>query len=270
MTDEPASIKAEVFGRLIAEGEVAAVRDALAADPALASCHVTDATPLHVAARRGRTEIADILLDAGADIEATSDDPEGPRTALHDSYECGQEAVTELLLARGAHYDINVAAARGDVERVRALLADDPTLVNDSSTGLSPLGWAGYGQDPAMVPFLVDHGAVVGDEIGCPCGTGNVAIIQAFLDVGADPDAVLPSWRARPLHVAAAMPFTNRNTDAIELLIAAGARPDGVAADEVTTPLDVARRRLEACDATTEAHRIEGFRAVIDALERHV
>lgn len=56
-------------------------------------------TPLHMAARRGNTRIAQALLDCGADLEAR--DIAGD-TPLRRAVNCGKANVAELLLRRGA------------------------------------------------------------------------------------------------------------------------------------------------------------------------
>lgn len=258
------------FLESVAAGE-AATAAALAADPGLARSSTIDGvTALHIAVRHGRSHIVELLLDAGAHIDARTATPGESRTALHDSYEFGQPEITELLLERGADYDINVAAARGDFARVDSILDTAPELVNDDSTGLPPLGWAGYGRDPAMVPHLVGRGAVLRDEICCACATGNTELIRAFLDNGAEPNAVSANWRARPLHVTVAMPYATNSTAAVKLLLDAGADPDLPAADGTTTPLDLVRRRLDECDPTTDRRRLAGFEEIRSLLERWI
>jgi len=59
-------------------------------------------TPLHLAARFGRDDLAAILLDGGADPNAR--DKRGDRP-LHLAAEYGHAAVTRLLLRRGASVD---------------------------------------------------------------------------------------------------------------------------------------------------------------------
>jgi hypothetical protein len=60
---------------------------------------VTRATPLHMAARRGRVQIALALLDCGAAIDAR--DSKGC-TPLQRAINCRKDAVVRLLLERGA------------------------------------------------------------------------------------------------------------------------------------------------------------------------
>ena len=56
-------------------------------------------TPLHEAAEAGRTDIVQLLLDAGADVEAS--DKYG-RTPLHTACEFGNTTTVQLLLEQGA------------------------------------------------------------------------------------------------------------------------------------------------------------------------
>ena len=57
-------------------------------------------TPLHIAALWGELEMATVLLDAGADIDARGEDDYTP---LHYAIEQEKPEVAELLIARGAN-----------------------------------------------------------------------------------------------------------------------------------------------------------------------
>jgi hemoglobin len=65
-------------------------------------------TALHMAARRGNADVAEALLDCGADIE--SRDSHGD-TPLRRSVNCGKTTVAALLLARGA--DLHSKGSKG-------------------------------------------------------------------------------------------------------------------------------------------------------------
>jgi truncated hemoglobin YjbI len=65
-----------------------------------ASDGVKHCTALHMAARRGNVEIAEALLDSGADIEAPDSLGETP---LRRAVNCDKTDVATLLLARGAN-----------------------------------------------------------------------------------------------------------------------------------------------------------------------
>ena len=257
---------------LLNEGELQDALTALEEHPALARerwqagpSWPEGCTALHLAAGRGQLEVLRSLARCGADLDAKAGPPGHGRTALQDSYEYGQEAASRLLIELGAYYDICTAAARGDLARVDQLLAEDPLLVHDDRCGLPPLGWAGFGQQPAMVKHLVRAGAQLGSEHFCPCQTGNASILREFLALGADPNQLEPNLGLRPLHVAAEMRYSCDTSEAVELLIQHGADPNGLAADGTTRPLDVARRTAE--QASEDARRRTGALRVIERLQ---
>jgi ankyrin repeat protein len=79
--------------------------------------------PLHFAAN---VEVASVLLDAGAEIDAIDVDHESTAAqwAIRD-----RQDVARFLVSRGAKTDILIASALGDVERVRRHLDAAPTSV---------------------------------------------------------------------------------------------------------------------------------------------
>lgn len=77
-------------------------------------------TALHVASS---VEIAELLIDNGADIDALDVDHEStPAQYLVRDH----QDVVRLLVARGCRTDILMASAIGDVDRIRRILTDDP------------------------------------------------------------------------------------------------------------------------------------------------
>lgn len=100
------------------------LRAVVAADPDAVRMRGGDGqTPLHVA----RTiEVAEFLLERGADIDALDVDHEStPAQYLVRS----RPEVARHLVARGARTDLLLAAALGDLARVHAFLAADPVAV---------------------------------------------------------------------------------------------------------------------------------------------
>ena len=105
-------------------GMAAHVKELLSADPTLVAAKGGDGqTPLHFAAT---VEIADQLLEHGADIDALDVDHESTpaQYMIRDRQE-----VAARLVARGCRTDVLMLAALGDLERVRALLDRDPECV---------------------------------------------------------------------------------------------------------------------------------------------
>ena len=112
-------------------------------------------TPLHVAARAGKTEAVRFLLDRGADKEAR--DGHVQRTPLMFAALRRREETVQLLVARGAKVDIHAAAAMGDEARVRGFIDADPALVKaKGAEGGTPLH---YASTPGVARLLLERGA---------------------------------------------------------------------------------------------------------------
>lgn len=142
--------------RAVRAGEHAAVRAMIAADPALVSAtdpNCFGTTALIAAADSGDIAMADLLLDAGADIHQRSDWWAGSFGAL----DSGSDAMAEHLLARGAALTPHAAARLGKIDDMRAMLARDPALVHArGGDGQTPLHFA---RTPAIADLLLAHGA---------------------------------------------------------------------------------------------------------------
>src|SRR5262249_37727949 len=136
-------------------GDLAAMRAALDADPSLADATIdledrqrpsdTRAMRLvHVAIAEDRIDALRLLIERGADLNARNADG---RLPLHDCFELARTEMAQTLLSAGAVPDVCAASAYGLHKLLRVLLRRDPALANDLSTGVSPLGWAAYGDE---------------------------------------------------------------------------------------------------------------------------
>src|SRR6185437_7307407 len=105
-------------------GMLDALRVLVAANPGAARARGGDGqTPLHVAAT---VEIAEFLLDSGAEIDALDVDHESTPA----QYAIGERTdVARFLVSRGARADILLASALGDADLVRRILDDDPAAI---------------------------------------------------------------------------------------------------------------------------------------------
>lgn len=88
-------------------GDAAGAAALLKADPSLARVTEADGTtPLHCAAWKGHVDVAELLLDAGADVNALNHDAHYGGTPLHAAAHGNQKSVVELLIRRGAVLDV--------------------------------------------------------------------------------------------------------------------------------------------------------------------
>ncbi|MGW8283955.1 MAG: ankyrin repeat domain-containing protein, partial [Gemmatimonadota bacterium] len=149
------------------DGDVGAVRELLQADFQLA--RTTDGsgrTPLHYAASRGHAAVAGLLLDSGADIDATEEDGETP---LHFAAWRSETGTGALLIERGADLEIRnhwgrtplliVARETGSTDFAGLLIESGAKVNVRDRYGASPLdlaAWRGFG---GLVNLLLDHGA---------------------------------------------------------------------------------------------------------------
>ena len=190
--------------KLLASGADANARDGMGS------------TPLIDAAWSGNVEIARVLLEHGADVNATH--REAGSTALEYAVLTGQTAVVKLLLGAGAdtsrryRYDqtvLHIAAARG-FPPILELLADSHASLNPvDANGNTPLDEAVLHNQAEAVRFLIAQGA--------------------------DVKYTHPADGRGPVHEVAAKGFS----DLLSLLIDAGANP--VLRDRSgQTPLDLA------------------------------
>lgn len=110
------------------------------------------ATPLICAVQRANREMIDVLLEAGADINARSRWWAGGFGVLdHD------HGLTSFLIERGAIVDAHAAARLGMLDRLEELVASDPQIVHArGGDGQTPLHFA---RTIEIARFLLDSGA---------------------------------------------------------------------------------------------------------------
>ncbi|KAF7370099.1 O-methyltransferase family 3 protein [Mycena sanguinolenta] len=133
-------------------------------DPGLLSCQ----TPLHVAAKAGNLETAQLLLDAGA--SPASDWGQDEYQPLHLAVMNKDVAMTTLLLDRGAPLEngfgcdggsetaLQHACWIGHLEIVKLLVERGANIERSGHYGTA-LGFAVHGRKLDVVRFLLEHGA---------------------------------------------------------------------------------------------------------------
>ncbi len=188
-----------------------AVMDSPVADADAAASRSFGATkdsPVADAAQRGDLDAVRRLLREGADVNAPQGDG---MTALHWAAERGDASLCEVLLYAGArvdagtrigHYTPLHLAARAASEAVLGLLlraGSDPNAVTTNS-GAAPLHLAAASGDRSVIAALIEGGADVNGRervwgqtpLIFAAAANRIAAIEALLDAGADPS--ITAW----------------------------------------------------------------------------
>ncbi len=177
---------------------------------------VDGATALHWAAELGDAEMAELLLDAGADAEALDAHGEPPiQRAAHAGPHKPEAAedVIDLLLRRGARLDVFTAAALGRVEVLTRLLDDDPQRVHHKDRAdCTPLYHAAHNGRADAVELLLDRGA----DIDAPSRGGQIAIFTAALHFDRPTAQLLRDRGAKPDMLSAVL---THDHDAVRKLV---------------------------------------------------
>jgi len=265
--------------RAIIGGDAAALRAELAADPALPHARSASrhrATLLHYVAANGIEDalqtsvpgadaIAQILLAAGAVVDATCDAYEGRfPTTLALVVSSGPPAragvsarLVHVLCDAGAAVDgldgdrlpLSTALLFGRIECVGALIACGARLDNPVFAAAGGrLDWLRrwLDRDPGLAvapcpsfPLDDDRDVVADQALVFASLCGQLEAVRLLLDRGARIDAIPPGshWTATALHAAAGQ----GQRAVVELLVARGADPSIEDARYHATPLGWAR-----------------------------
>jgi ankyrin repeat protein len=213
---EPA--RGEAVAAAIRAYDQAAVRRLLDASPDL--LHAGDGRgnqPIHWAVMTRQLDLIDELLARGADVDARRPDNARPVQLTNGDYfyrgwrDVPDDVTTtpndvyRRLVARGATVDIGMAAAKGDIDRVRALVDADPSCVNRVDAY-----WSGY--------------AGAGAPLKNAAAGGHMEIVKLLLERGADPN--LPEEGIAPNGHALYSAVIHGHYEIATLLLERGANPD--------------------------------------------
>jgi ankyrin repeat protein len=256
------------LGRLIAEGDVDAVRTAVESSPGLLTRTVDRDgqggwTPLHLAVAEGQADVVRVLVEAGADLTTRT---EFNRTPLHVALQLHPELVP-LLRELGAQVDAPSAAYLGDVvELTRHLDAGaDP---RDRTSGVDLLSWAAFGGAEHTAKLLLERGA--GADTGAlhfAAGGARLTLVRLLLAAGADVNRRDPATGRTPLHAAIAAGPGGDAPEIVRVLLDNGADVNATTHDGASA-LDmshVAAARLRRNDAG----QADGHDALADLLVAH-
>jgi ankyrin repeat protein len=231
-----ASPRGEAVAAAIRERDLPKVKSLLDAAPEL--LHAGDERgnqPIHWAAMTRQLDVLDELLARGADINARRQDGAHPIQLSNGDYtfrgwrDVPQDwpttpaQVLAHLRARGADVDICTAASIGDVDRVRELLDQDPSLANRTSE---------------YVTYYLGSGTPLKNA----AARGHLEIVKLLLERGADPN--LPEEGIAPHGHALYAAAANRHYEIAKLLLERGAYPN----PEVESSADALSRAISNSD----------------------
>lgn len=225
----------------VRRGDLVAVKALIEAHPDLTDYRNKDlVTLLHVAAAAGKNEIAELLLDSRADVNAKNDKG---KTPMLEAVSNGHAEMVALLLSRGANLNVTdvdgetalyAAATKGN-RGIALLLLDkgaDPNV--RTNAGNTPL----YAAQPfTEIASLLCARIASCESIYRAAKDGDASKIKRL--VASEPDLVFGRDEAgrTPLHYAS----INGYKDASEELLTANAVADALDNDGVT-PLIMAAR----------------------------
>jgi ankyrin repeat protein len=206
-----------ILARHIKSRNLSTARKILSAQPELV--HAADERtnqPIHWAVMTRQLELIDFLLELGANINAIRADGARPLDLTNGDYHYRgwrdlpaealrpHEILIGYLLARGAYYDISTAAKIGDVERVRELLDENPSLAN---------------QVPSYSTYYS------GLPLRCAAGAGHLQVVQLLIERGADVNGV---ERIAPQGGALHAALSGKHHEITRLLLKHGANPNAM------------------------------------------
>lgn len=197
--------------------DIAQMRSVLDAAPEL--LHAGDERsnqPIHWAVMTRQLEFVDDLLQRGADINAARFDGARPIQLTNGDYyfrgwrdvptdwPTSPAEVLAHLRARGAYCDLSTACDIGDLDRVRELLAKNPSLANRASE---------------YVTYYPSSGAPLKNA----AAGGHMEIVKLLLAAGADPN--LPEEGIAPQGHALYSAVAKQHIEIARLLLEHGAFP---------------------------------------------
>lgn len=154
-------------------------------------------TPLAIAANRGHENVAEVLLESGADLESKDIDGSTPLSRAAAS---GRGTVAKLLLERGAYVDskdenhqtpLSRAAANGNGIVVKLLLEKGANLDSKDKYNRTPIYLAAKNGRITTVKLLLDHGATYprfmeekGEQLLIAAACGQDARVKTLLEKG--------------------------------------------------------------------------------------
>lgn len=188
---------------------------------------------LFEAIKRGDEKSVASLLDRDPELLTASEN--GVSAILVALYH-GHAELARLFTERGASLSFAEACALGDLDRVRDLLKDDPSLLQSRTVdGYPAFALAIFFGQPDVARYLIEHGADVNAQaqnaqkvfpVHAAAAANDTHTMKMLLERGADPNA-RQQLDFTALHGAA----SRGNIEMAKLLIAHGADPKAKSTD---------------------------------------
>ncbi len=190
-------------------------------------------TPLHLVSKSGATDMIDVLLDAGANINEKS--AQESMTPLHLAFAAGRPEFARVLIAKGANLrvkdsdgctPIHTAAANDSLTRAIISVLPDNEIHNRDEDGRTLLHIAAQGCGHNTVQYLCEDNRIdinaknddFENALHCATKVGNTGAMKVLIEQGIHVNE-LDAKKKSALHWACA----SGNLNAAKILIQAGA-----------------------------------------------
>ena len=195
----------------IALDRVDEVRAMIASQPLLLDARMTRnqhrRTPLHHAAAKNRASIVQLLLELGADPNAS--DATGATALTTAAQENADPAIVDSLMAAGARLDFRAAVNLGRYREAEAMLREDPSRIGPNGRDTIALHLAVHKRNLTSIRWLIAHGVAVSAKrrmwdcnhtpLQMTIESGAIDIARLLLDCGADPNVRDDKYNATAL-----------------------------------------------------------------------
>ena len=216
-------VKASELLDAIRADDAQRTQDALSAGADMNETVALLGRPLHVAVARGSVEIAKLLIDAGADVEAEAVKGQKKAHPLHIAASFNRVAVAALLIERGAKVDsrdsqgrtpLMIAASGGQTEIAGLLLqmGADP-LAEESEYHDTPIYEAAMNGHLGVVKLMLSKGVNVNlrntrtgeTPLWVAAMDDRLKVMEFLLSNGADPN-IADSKGKTPIQIGVSSP----------------------------------------------------------------